>query len=85
MLSEEAKNSLQLIVDAANQGRLAALEVTDEDGNAHAVLVVTVDKEDDDDDIEMYPLATIIEDIGGYMKKYKPPGEVEVQDGTIDN
>lgn len=84
MLSEEAKNSLQLIVDAANQGRLAALEVTDEDGNAHAVLVVTVDKEDDDD-IEMYPLATIIEDIGGYMEKYKPPGGVEVQDGTIDN
>ena len=83
MLSEEVKNSLQLIVDAANQGSLAALEVTDEDGNAHAVLVVTVDKEDDD--IEMYPLATIIEDIGGYMEKYKPPGGVEVQDGTIDN
>lgn len=77
MLSENVRLHLSWIQQAAREGQLAVLEVRHKiTGEPAAALVIVID-DPEAESYEMYPVATVTEDIGEFMNTYVPPEDVE--------
>ena len=74
-LSENVKQTLGWICEAAKQGQLAVLEVTHKKTReVRPAIVVALER---DNKMEFYPVGFVAEDIGELMDEWSPPDAME--------